>query len=68
MRALTHWAVQAKKGIILYAGTGIPGMQFKHPMPFTDAAHLTATYTLVTDSNQTNAGPIVQEWDLRLAQ
>ena len=57
-----------KKGIVLYAGTGIPGMQYEHPIPFTDAAHLTATYTLVTDSNQTNAGPIVQEWDLRLAQ
>lgn len=57
-----------KKGVILYAGTGTPGMQFEHPIAFTDAAHLTANYTLVTDSAQTNAGPIVQEWDLRLAQ
>lgn len=57
-----------KKVIMLYAGTGTPGMQYEHPVPFVDAAHLTATYTLVTDSDQTNAGPIVQEWDLRLAE
>ncbi len=53
---------------MLYVGTGAPGMQYQHPLPFTDAAHLTANYTLVLNPAETNSGPIVQEWDLRLTQ
>lgn len=57
-----------KKSLVLYVGTGTPGMQFEHPIAFTDAAHLTANYTLVTNPAETNAGPINQEWDLQLSQ
>jgi len=64
----TAGAYKDKKGVMLYVGTGAPGMQFEHPLPVTDAARLTANYTLVLDPDETNSGPIVQEWDLRLTQ
>ena len=62
----TSGAYKEKKGIMLYTGTGSPGMQDEHPLPFSDAAHLTAKYTLVPGAAEGNLGPIVQEWDLRL--
>jgi hypothetical protein len=61
-------AYKRTKGVALYVGTGTAGMQYEHPIPFTDAAHLAAKYTLVPDPNQTNSGPIMQEWDLRLTE
>jgi len=64
----TSGAYKKKAGVALYIGTGAPGMQFEHPLPLTDAAHLTANYTLVPGTAQENLGPIVQEWDLRLTQ
>ncbi len=64
----TSGAYKEKKGIALYFGTGSPGMQDEHPLPFSDAAHLTANYTLVPGAAEENLGPIVQEWDLRLTQ
>jgi hypothetical protein len=52
--------------ISLYAGTGAPGMQSEHPLPLTDAAHLTGNFTLNSkDAATANYGPIIQEWDLR---
>lgn len=57
---------KSKEGISLYAGTGAPGMQSEHPLPFTDAARLTENNTLtVKDGASGNFGPIIQEWDLR---
>jgi len=64
----TSGAYQKKKGVMLYIGTGVPGMQHEHPLPFTDAGQLTASYTLVPDPAETNSGPIVQDWDLRLTR
>ena len=64
----TSGAYRKEKGVMLYVGTGAPGNQYAHPLPFTDAAHLTANYTLVLGSDDENSGPIVQEWDLRLTQ
>jgi hypothetical protein len=62
-------AYKKKQGISLYIGTGAPGAQGKAPMPFTDAARLTAKYTLMpTAKTRDRYGPIVQEWDLRLAR
>ena len=62
-------AYKKKQGIALYVGTGAPGEQGKAPLPFTDAARLTAKYTL-TPTAQTKGryGPIAQEWDLRLTR
>jgi hypothetical protein len=55
-----------KEGISLHAGTGVPGMQSGQPLPFTDAAHLRASYTLHSkDAEMNNYGPVIQEWDLR---
>ena len=64
----TSGPYKKKTGLGLYVGTGAPGMQFEHPLPLTDAGRLTANYTLVPGAEQTNLGPIVQEWDLRLSQ
>jgi hypothetical protein len=64
----TSGAYKEKKGIALYIGTGFPGMQDGHPLPFSDAAYLNANYTLVPGAAEENSGPIVQEWDLRLTQ
>jgi hypothetical protein len=57
-----------RKGIVLYVGTGVPGQHYEHPLPISDAGHLAASYTLVPGDVNGNLGPIVQEWDLRLAQ
>ncbi len=56
------------RGLMLYAGTGLPGMHYQTQLPFADAAHLTAKYTLMpTEDTQGQYGPIIQEWDLKLA-
>lgn len=58
-----------KMGIGLTLGTGAPGMQGSNPLPFGDPASLTAKFTLIPPpANQSEHGPIVQEWDLRLGQ
>jgi hypothetical protein len=58
-----------KEGIILYLGTGAPGAQGNAPLPFADAARLTAKFTLMpTPETQDTYGPLVQEWDLRLVR
>ena len=60
-------AYQEKRGVTLYIGTGTPGMQYETQLPFTDAAHLTAKYTLNVPVDAGGKGPIMQEWDLQLA-
>jgi hypothetical protein len=57
-----------KTGVGLYVGTGVPGQHYEHPLPISDAGHLAASYTLVPGDANGNLGPIVQEWDLRLAE
>jgi len=64
----TSGAFKKKGGPALYVGTGAPGMQNETQLPFSDPAHLTANYTLVTGAAAENSGAIVQEWDLRLTQ
>ena len=62
-------AFKKKQGIALYIGTGAPGMQSLTPLPFSDAGRLSAKYTLMpTAETKGQYGPIVQEWDLRLAR
>jgi hypothetical protein len=58
-----------KQGVSLYIGTGAPGAQGLSPQPLSDAARLSAKYTLMpTAETKAKYGPIVQEWDLRLAR
>ena len=58
-----------KEGIALTVGTGSPGMQYEHPMPLTDAAKLSDSFTLNSkEAASANYGPIIQEWDLRLEE
>lgn len=60
---------QKDEGIVLSGGTGLPGMQWEHPLPFSDPARLSAKYTLMpTADTKDEYGPIVQEWDLRLTR
>lgn len=55
--------------VALYIGTGVPGEHYATQLPFSDAARLTAKYTLMpTAATKGEHGPIVQEWDLRLAR
>lgn len=62
-------AYKKKGGIALYIGTGGPGMQDAAPQPSVDPNRLTAKYTLMpTAETKGQYGPIVQEWDLRLAR
>lgn len=62
-------AYRKKKGVALYIGTGAPGAQGATPLPFLDPTRLTAKYTLMpTAQTKGQYGPIVQEWDLRLAR
>lgn len=62
-------AYKKKSGIALYIGTGGPGMQWANPQPSSDPNHLAAKYTLMpTAETKGQYGPIVQEWDLRLAR
>ena len=62
-------AYKKKQGVALYIGTGAPGAQHKKPLPFTDAARLTAKYTLMpTSETKGRNGPIAQEWDLQLTR
>ena len=57
---------RSKGSIALTLGTGAPGMQDETPLPFYDAARLTAAYTLMpTAATKARYGPIVQEWDLQ---
>ena len=64
----TSGAYTDNKGVAIYIGTGVPGMQWEHPLPISDAGHLAASYTLVPGAAEENLGPIVQEWDLQLTQ
>ena len=60
-------AYKKKEGVTLYIGTGAPGMHYENQLPFSDAAHLAANYTLMpTDETKGQYGPIIQEWDFRL--
>jgi hypothetical protein len=62
-------AYKKKMGIALYAGTGVPGMHYETQLPFTDAAQLSAKYTLnPTAATKGEHGPIAQQWDLKLAR
>lgn len=62
-------AYKKKQAVSLYIGTGAPGMQSMTQLPFSDAARLSAKYTLMpTTETKGKYGPIVQEWDLRLAR
>lgn len=62
-------AYKKKQGVALYISTGAPGAQHEKQLPFTDAARLTAKYTLMpTNETKGRNGPIVQEWDLQLAR
>jgi len=57
------------KGIALTMGTGAPGMQNQVQLPFSDAAHLTAKYTLMPNAEtKRQYGPINQDWDLKLTR
>ncbi len=60
----TSGTYKKKKGVALYIGTGSTGMQYEHPLPISDVAHLTAKYTLAQDAAEENLGPLLQEWDL----
>lgn len=60
-------AYKKKQGVALYIGTGAPGMHYETQLPFSDAARLNASYTLMpTADTKGQYGPIIQEWDLRL--
>ena len=60
-------AYKNKQGVVLVIGTGAPGAQHEKQLPFTDAARLTAKYTLMpTNETKGRNGPIAQEWDLQL--
>jgi len=62
-------AYKKKQGIALTLGTGSPGMQGANPQPFSDAANLTAKYTLVPGAEAKGQyGPIVQAWTLKLVR
>lgn len=62
-------AYKKKEGVALVIGTGAPGMQSEHPLPFSDVSRLAASFTLdAGDAAMGNYGPIVQKWDLRLTQ
>lgn len=62
-------AYKKKQGVSLYIGTGTPGMQYETQLPFSDAARLNASYTLMpTADTKGQLGSIIQEWDLRLAR
>ena len=62
-------AYKKKHGVGLYIGTGTPGMQDETQLPFSDAARLNASYTLMpTADTKGRLGPIIQEWDLRLVR
>lgn len=63
----TSGAYKKKQGMAFSVGTGTPGMQYLTQLPFSDSAHLSARYTLKPSSPAEAFGPIVQEWDLRLA-
>jgi hypothetical protein len=59
-------AFKEKHGVSLYIGTGAPGMQDETQLPFTDATHLAANYTLHPPADAVGKGPIIQQWDLHL--
>ena len=62
-------AYKKKEVVHLYIGTGTPGLQSEKPLPFSDAAHLTANYTLMpTEDTKRKHGPIIQAWDLRFTR
>ncbi len=62
-------AYKKEMGVGLYIGTGYPGEHYDKQLPFSDAAHLTAKYTLIPNTdNKGTAGPLIQEWNLRLTR
>ena len=62
-------AYKKEQVVALYIGTGVPGEHYATQTPFSDAARLPAKYTLMpTAATKGDHGPIVQEWDLRLAR
>ncbi len=62
-------AYKKSEGLALYIGTGVPGAHYETQLPFSDAARLTAKYTLMpTADTKKEYGPTIQEWDLRLAR
>ena len=61
-------ASKEKGGVGFALGTGVPGSQDETQLPFTDAAQLSAKYTLVPAGGyEKQYGPVVQEWNLKLA-
>jgi hypothetical protein len=55
--------------VSLFFGTNEPDVQPWKELPFTDAAHLSASYTLVPVSNMKGRnGPLDQKWDLKLTR
>lgn len=58
-----------KQGVGFTLGTGTPGMQMENPQPFSNPDLLAAKYTLTpAGAAKGEYGPIVQEWDLKLAR
>ena len=58
-----------KQGLVLYAGTDVPGMHYETQLGFKDAAQLTAKHTIMPNAQTKGQyGPIVQEWDLKLVR
>ena len=58
-----------KQGVGFALGTGGPGMQMENPQPFSSPDRLAAKYTLApAGAAKGEYGPIVQEWDLKLAR
>jgi hypothetical protein len=57
------------QGFGMALGTGAPGMQSENPQALSDPARLAAKYTMDAATQSGGAvGPVVQEWDLKLAQ
>jgi hypothetical protein len=54
-----------EQAVTLYIGTSVPG-EFA-PLPFTDAAHLTARYTLMPTA-ETKGESIAQVWKMDLTR
>ena len=61
-------AFKKRQAFGLAVGTGAPGMQSESPQPLKDPARLAARFTM-DPSKQSGgqAGPVVQEWDLKLS-
>ena len=56
------------QGIAMALGTGAPGMQSNSPQPLSDPARLAGKFTIdAAAASGGSFGPVVQEWDLKLA-